>query len=520
MKRYSFIIIILAALIWSCKKDDLGQARLFRPVISGQLSADSNTIVASWQKITGAKGYEARISRDTFKTVDVAVVKDTNTLVAKGLKFNQLYQVQVRAIAPDSAYNSGWTYLGEIRTLSSILFLPSASDITLNSVRVRWATKGAPVTSIKITKKSDGSTAAQVNLTPADVLNEYKIVTGLQPSTPYIIYLYSGTDERGYVEFTTKAPFAGNVIDLTGFTGRPGVLADTIPFVASGSTIILKRNETYNIASNIALGKNLVIISQPDLAVPNQARIYMTSNFAIPAGTAIDSLEFNDVTIYSDNYTSRYMFNNTNNISIGKLKFMNSRMEIFRGLIRLQSGTTSVGSLIIDNCIIDSLQGYGLLTVDNVSCKVDNIRITNSTIYKAEKVIVSKQSSVSVVIESCTFNESPAGGGSSYYIDYNTAGTNEVTGGVSVTNCIFGPGKLSGTSTSVRDYRMNATSGISAVNNYRTNDHATSGNDFANISTYNRPSTQLFTSPQTGNFKILDVTFPGKSSSGDPRWRL
>ncbi|MES2893345.1 MAG: hypothetical protein V4725_15075 [Bacteroidota bacterium] len=40
------------------------------------------------------------------------------------------------------------------------------------------------------------------------------------------------------------------------------------------------------------------------------------------------------------------------------------------------------------------------------------------------------------------------------------------------------------------------------------------------IITYTRPSTQLFQDPLNGIFKIMDVTFPGRSNAGDPRWRL
>ena len=514
------IVCIFAGLLFilaGCKKNDiLGEARLFRPVIEGQLIADSNTIAASWQKISGAKQYRFQVSRDTFKTIDRNLVLDTNMAVVKGLLFNQLYQLQVMAIAPDTVLNSKWSNLGAIRTLTSILKVPGIDDITFSSVRVRWTTKGAPVTAVKIVKKPDNAVVAQVNLDATDVLNEYKIVTGLTAATPYTIYLYSGTDERGYADFTTKAPFNGSVIDLTGITGKPSILADTIPKVTSGSTILLKRGETYNIASAINLDKSLIIMSAPDLSVTTQAKIYFTSNFNFAANATIDSLEFNDVFMYSDNYTSRYVFNTTNNANVGKIKFMNSTVEIFRGILRLQSGTTNVGSLIINNSIVDSLQGYGVVTIGTTTTKLDNIIFSNSTFYKCEKVISSSSTSASVLIESCTFNESPAGN-NSYYIDYNANG---VTNGITVSNCIFGIGKNSAGAFNVKDLRASAATIINANNNFRTSDHISTGNDLPNIVIYNRTAAQLWTNPALGNFKIADNTFPGRSTSGDPRWRL
>lgn len=524
MKKILFLIPLILLIVVSCKKtEELTAPRLFRPVLQGQLSADSNTIVAAWQKILGAKSYQFQISRDTFKTIEKNIIQDTNVATIKGLLFNQLYQVQVKALAPDTTQNSAWSYLGAIKTLTSILKNPAIDDITFNSVRVRWTTKGAPVSSIKILKTSDGSLAAQANLTATDLTNEFKVMTGLSSATLYTIQLFSGTDLRGYVDFTTKAPFAGTVIDLTGITGRPSVLSDTIPIVPSGSTILLKRGEQYNIASSVGLNKTLIILSGPDLSITAQAKIYFTSNFTLTAGATIDSLEFNDVYMYSDNYGSRYVFNNTNNVNVGKIKFMNSRVEIFRGIMRLQSNTGIVNNLIIDNCIIDSLAGYGVLTVDIVTSRVDNISITNSTIYKVEKVITSKNNSTNVLIESCTFNEAPLGGGSNYVIDYSTAGTNNVTNGITINNCIFGPGKANpSNNTSVRGIRVGTGTTQNASNNYRTSDHvsAAAANDVPNIVTYNRTAPQLFTDPTIGNFKINDVTFPGRSNSGDPRWRL
>jgi hypothetical protein len=525
MKKILFFIPLILLIVVSCKKtEELGEApRLFRPILQGQLSADSNTIIAAWQKIAGAKNYQFQISKDTFKTIERNIIQDTNVAVIKGLLFNQLYQVQVKALAPDSTHNSAWSNLGAIKTLTSILKNPAIDDITFNSVRVKWTTKGAPVSSIKILKTSDGSVAAQANLTPADLTNELKVMTGLSSATLYTIQLFSGTDLRGYVDFTTKAPFAGTVIDLTGITGRPSVLSDTIPIIPSGSTILLKRGEQYNISSSVALNKTLIILSGPDLSVTSQAKIYFTSNFSLTAGATIDSLEFNDVYMYSDNYGSRYVFNNTNNVNIGKIKFMNSRVEIFRGIMRLQSNTAVINNLIIDNCIIDSLAGYGVLTVDVVTSKVDNIYLTNSTIYKVEKVFTSKNNSTNLLIESCTFNEAPLGGGSNYLIDYSTAGTNNVTNGITINNCIFGPGKTNpSNNTTVRDIRVGTTTTQNASNNFRTTDRlsAAAANDIPSIITYNRTAPQLFTDPTTGNFKINDVTFPGRSNSGDPRWRL
>lgn len=517
MRKILFILTVAALCVFTAcqKNEDLVMPRLFKPMKAEELSADSNTIVASWLKVADARSYEVQLSRDTFKTIDVSMTLDTNVAVIKKLLFNQLYQVQVKAVAPDTTHNSRWSLLGGVKTLSSILKVPGVDDITFNSVRVRWTSKGAPVTSIKIIKTADSSLVSEINLAPVDRANEYKIVGGLVADTKYTIFLYSGTDIRGYVDFNSKAPFTGTVIDLTGITGRPAVLADTLPVIPSGSTVLLKRGETYNISSGYSFNKSLVIMSGPDLANSSQAKIFFTSNFSFAAGSTIDSLEFNDVYMYSDNYGSRYIFNNTNSANVGKLKFMNSRMEIFRGMVRLQSGTLNLSNFVINNCIVDSIGNYGMFNIA-ASCKVENISITNSTFYKIEGVISSAQNSNSVLIDNCTFNETPLGNNKNYFFDY---GSLNVTNGITVSNCIFGIGKSSNGAFTVKGLRAGSTTVIGASNNYRTSDYVSGGNDFPYIIVSNRTSTQLWQDPANGNFKIMDNTFAGRNTSGDPKWR-
>src|SRR6478735_3236376 len=102
MNKILYILVLTVFIYTSCKKDDdLSMPRLFRPVSIGSLTADSNTIEASWQPIANATGYQVEVSRDTFKTIDMTLTVDTSAATIKKLLFNQLYQVQVKAVARD-----------------------------------------------------------------------------------------------------------------------------------------------------------------------------------------------------------------------------------------------------------------------------------------------------------------------------------------------------------------------------------------------------------------------------------
>src|SRR5690349_23095623 len=97
-----FFALLATVMLWAaCRKTELLQApRLFRPVIAGELVADSNAILVGWQSIKSAKSYTVQVSRDTFRTIDVSLkVEDTNRVLIRNLKWDQLYQIQVRAEA-------------------------------------------------------------------------------------------------------------------------------------------------------------------------------------------------------------------------------------------------------------------------------------------------------------------------------------------------------------------------------------------------------------------------------------
>jgi len=520
--KLSLIACSLVLVLAACKKTEtFERVRLFRPVPKDALVSEGNWVRASWQPITDAESYTAQISKDTFRTILASVTLDTNIHTFENLEWEVLYQVRVRANATDTTYSSRMSDLGAIKTprFPTILNTPTISDITENAVKVSWVTSGAPVTTVKILKASDNSEVVSVTLTPTDVTNQYRIVNGLASSTAYIIYLYSGASVRGWANFSTKAPFAGNLIDLRGITGRTSVLADTIPQIASGSTILLKRGETYTIASALNLSKSVTIVSGSDLLTPGQAIISMPSNFNITSGSVIDSIVFSDVTLRGTDYASKYVFNINTACTIGKMNFIACKAEIFRGVVRTQAQPAIINNFLVDNCIIDSIAGYGVLTIDIATSRADNITIRNSTIYKAEKIIVSRNNSVSLTIESCTINEAPLGN-SNYYVDYSTSPTNNVTNGIAINNCIFGIGKTNAGNQAIRGVRANAATTVNASNNYKTSDQVSLGNDIPSIIPYTKTSLQLFQDPYNGIFKIIDTGFPGKSNSGDPRWRL
>lgn len=513
---------LLTALLFvtACKKEEVpAPTRLFRPVASNPLISEANFILASWTAIKGTTSYTLQVSRDTFRTIDRSIeVKDTSTYLIEGLKWDQLYQVQVRANAADSAFNSRFSNLGTIRTpkFPTILKSPTFSDVTDEAIRVSWTNGGATVTSIKVLLSPDSTLVKDVELNATDVSNQFKVISGLTSNTSYIIMLYSGSALRGYDIYTTKAPLTGTIVDLRNITDRPNVLTDTLPLISAGSTVLLKRGFTYNIAIGVPLSKAVTIQSGADLTVTVPAKLYFTSAFNFAAGSSIDYINFKEVDLVGASVTANYVFNTTASANVGTMSFENCRAEIFRGFVRFQSGTSTITNFSINNCIIDSIGGFSVLQIGSstaTTLKVENVSFKNSTIYKAELILASGTPSTSVVFDNLTINEAPAA--TRYLIDYTATGT--VSGGITVTNCIFGTGKA--TSTTIRGIRASPTTSITPANNYSTSDYVAAGNLIPGLIPYPKKSTEIWENPTAGNFRIIDGAFPGRTTAGDPRWR-
>jgi hypothetical protein len=523
MKNIIGLLLLTTLLLTACKKEEVlpDALRLFRPVSTKEgLVSPSNYIEAKWQAVKDAASYTVELSRDTFKTVDVSLTLDTNYVIFENLKYFQLYQVQVRANASNEAKNSKFSYLGAIKTpkFPTILNTPTINDVTDAAVKVSWTNAGATVTKIKVYLDSDRSTLIkEVTLNSTDVTNQYKIVSGLLGSKSYYMELYSNTTLRGYDIYNTKAPFSGVIVDLRDIENRPNILVDTLPVVPSGSTIILKRGLVYNVPAAYDLDRTVIIVSGDDLLNPNQATINLVSNFNVKASSNIDSIVFRNVRLRSDSYSGKYVMNISKAGNIDKIKFDGCNAAVFRGLVRLQTAVINVNTFEVNNCVIDSISNYGVINVDNVNCKVNDFVFKNSTFYRVEKFITSRQNSNSILVENCTFNEAPFGG--NYLIDFSQSATNNITAGIKFYNNILGVGYNNNGIVAVRGFRANASVNVDVSNCFTLSDYVNTSNPFPNITAYTKPSTDVFTNPSAFNFKIKDASFPGKNSAGDPRWR-
>ena len=527
----SFAIMVIV----SCKDDsneELALSRQFKPSVIKTTNGET-AVGIEWSPslftTSGEVDYVIEVSADAASFSPVAFTATTKVaavvITDEKLTIKQNYYARVKAVGADGVEDSRWTVSDVFRILGEQFLLPVTSENTIDkSVRLTW--KANPeLTKIVITPT--GGTAVEINLTDADKAATLKQIDNLTAGTTYTAEIFAGAKSKGTQVFTTKFATVGNVIDLRGISValKPNILIDTLPDIASGSIVLLKRGSRYNVTSVYNFDKSVTIQSGLDFGT-DLATIGLSSNFNLVANSTIDSLVFKDLVIKGvraslGSYSADYIFNASAVSTIGKIRLEGCTIKILRGLVRLQTGTTGtkVTNYLINNCVIDSVREYGVVSVAAGSNAIANIKISNSTVSRARRFIVhSVAGNSSLAIENCTFNELPAGAlvAANYFIDYGSANTSSMT----MKNSIIGKvWDETATGTAVFGLRTGSSTTLSVTNTYSTSDFVNNNSPVPGISAYSGTAASLFTDPNNDNFKIKDANFIGKSSAGDPRWR-
>jgi hypothetical protein len=537
IKVLIFILLAGFFVVFSCTDDDevFPRTRLFQPVLNEDLYSVENTIVVNLGKMKEAKNYKIEVSRDSFLTIDYSLDTDTNFIVlnsetvGEDLLWFTVYQVRATAFADDSQYNSLPSLLGSVRTqkFPSNLGTPTYFDVLDTRARVFWTPAGEPITKIKVFAGDDlrlENPLSEFDVTEEDRLANEKIVNGLSGSMEYQIAVYSNETLRGWELYSTRPPLVSgdNVVDLT-MIDTVVNLAAVLPDFADGSVIMLEGGKTY-LAGGYAFDKSVSFIAGYSFT-PALPVIDCSSNFNLNEGSAIDYVTFKDIHLTAPGgFSSNYVFNIDKSGSIGEIKFESCVIRTLRGISRMKDGTGTLDKYTFNDCKVDSINGYGVLSVDKNSWKCNDILLKNSSISKCQYFLVSRNNSNSIVIDACTINEAPEKGRQLFR--WREAGQDEVTNGVSIVNSIVGHGW---NMTGETDYLIDGFDGMAnttwiITNTYTTSDfgYGVGKDEIPGFPSFLYPgtATDLWVDPYNANFNFKDTGFAGKSNSGDPRWRI
>ena len=504
-------------------EEDLGPApRLFRPIAEVDNSID-NTLIAYFKAIEGVVSYQGEISMDsTFATVEqsVTVSPDTAEFTFEGTKYAyiqfsnllaaQNYFIRIKAIHVDPSMNS--EYFEVAAETYNIFVNPTDKEILDVAFKAKWDVGGELLSKIEVRHTETDELVATYWVLDAENESRVKIIDGLEGSSDYNVFLYSGDRLRGKGNITTKPAIEGPVVDLR-FTESNTALWDVISTVESGHTILLKRGSTQIFPSAREISGSITVMSGYDF-VDELAHIDLQGNpLTIPMNSHVDKIVFQDVAVTSDFEGDSYFFYLEDDRNIGTVEFNNISSQGHRGFFRVYGSNVSVDSLNINNCVIDSLREYGITHMDGATATINHINIKNSTFYYVIRPHYNRSAGVSenntITYENCTFYNTPDNG--RWWFDYST-GTD-----VTIKNCIFGKTEKllsDGTPYWIKENTVSLT----LQSSYMTNDFSPVSEPAPDLIPYSNSSYDLFTDPDNHDFTIKDGGFSGATSAGDPRW--
>lgn len=546
MKNINFRKLILISSIFtlfftSCKQDEdfLLADRLFRPIV--KTSTISGTwIKIEWDKYKGAKSYELELSTDTFKTILRSNRTDSTRFTFTNLEFDTKYQIRYRSVG-DSIVASGDT----IRSAYSIVNLatidyptylktPESADIIDKSIRVKWNVTSLVYTRFDIMVSKD-SVYKSVTISANENATGEKIISGLQPTTTYYVKIFDETGYKGkkVIKTVSSQVFEGDVVDLRDLTDDIALnklsqlyfdsLATVYP---NGFNLILSGGTKYKVPTiNMPVSVNIVT----GLSFKGKAVMAVNGSIGVKATTTVPSIKmeklfFTEGTdagkLRTDaNFGGTYLFNlNQANGNVDNVVIENCEIKYKRGAFRIQT-TSTVGLLTINNCIFDSIGGYGIVNLDNAGAMVTDLVLKNSTFLHYDGYLCRNIKSTvqpnSIKVENITSCFAPASGRYFFELTDRT-----YPGGIILKNSIFG--SVKDAATTVNGLRS-ASTNVTVDNCFKTSDlvwavavGATAPTFPIDCTELGKTSAEIFADPATGNYKVSLSSLVNKA--GDPRW--
>ncbi len=566
MKKTIKSILLLGALaigagtLASCSDDDDSyMSRLFRPVVSTDnitAGVDNNKkayIYFSWDDYASANKYIIKlVTEDGSDSLKYAV--NTTEIMVNNLLYDTNYNISIRAVDTISGKESrDYVFTVTSADYPTKLKTPGTTDIIDVGARIAWDNSegDANYDSLQVVKASNDSVISTYVLTDEDRAVSEKVISGLKANTNYRVKAYIAGEYQGKKNFKTVAAedFGDDLVvdmrnveesklykclSISSDSQYDGLLDSLISVnPLKNITIVLPGGADIKMPTmNLKKGTEKRIKFVTGLTLAGNANICVAGNFAIAADVHVSSLVFDKINFTDapldgkdkdgSNFGGTYLFNlNGAGASIDTIKITNSNIKYKRGVCRLQNAVT-IGNFTIDNCIVDSIGGYGIVNCDANKSTVDYVTITNSTFANCEKFIVvnsgkTDNSINNVKVANCTFAYCIANTKS--FFDMKDRELKTYT----LDNCLFGkPGPHN--KEEVTDGITGYSGSIAPSCNdcYFASDflwqkNAETGEAKAALSgtTLKGATSDIFKSPDTSDFTVMSSEARG---IGDPRW--
>lgn len=447
LKIMPLLALSITLLFSSCKEETLGEPdRLFRPIVSGTIGG--TWLTASWDRYDGSLMYQVEFSEyEDFSILLKDTLTHETSVTFYGLDYNTNYYFRVKAIG-DNIESRPIIYATKTSKLPTKLKVPASNDMIDTQARVIWDEVSYDSLRVYIGKQY----VKTVILKPNDNIEKVFIVTGLEPSTTYTIKAYTAGEYQGEQDYKMADPqvFEGDYVDLRGidleeaYTMLTQAFFDSIATLyTNGVTVVLDGGTHYQVPT-VNMSVDTKIIS--GLSFLGRAVWEFYGGVGVKPGANLQHIILDGLIVTdhpsalrsASNYGGKYLLDirGTNaDTKVQEFKVLNSDVRYKRGFMRAQA-PVNIEKVTIDNCIIDSMGGYGVVNADNAGAYIKNIVIKNTTISHADKILVDTKSTPVDMLNSVWLeNLTIATKGTNYVLDYSKK---TIPGGITIKKCIFG----------------------------------------------------------------------------------
>ena len=322
------------------------------------------------------------------------------------------------------------------------------------------------------------------------------------------------------VDFTYKVTVQGTgstTIDLTDVEDEYS-LVDTLGMIPDSSTVLLGPGKTYTIGGH-SLDKSVIFTSSDPMA-SEMPHLICDSNFDMVDGASVGFVVFRNIK-FSGDFTSDYIFNISETSTLDEFVLESCMVNSLRGILRIKDNPSVVENFTVMDCVMDSVNNYGLFTMDKDGGAVNNVMLKNSTFSRFQYFIRSKENTQSITMESCTFFQVPDVGRQFMRYDQGS-GRDLIVNGVTIKKCVFGHGwdMDNEDKYSVRGFDGSESTQFSVSETITTNDFSFSSDtiqELADADVYPGSSYEIWVDPMNGNFNWINETW-ADFGLGDPRW--
>lgn len=502
---------------------DDSKAQMFTPVFFEMSKIAATSVVIQYSEVPNHKSYIVEVSKDSlqFSTIEQTLEIPAEEMVADEassakrylVTINNLdaatrYSARIKATSNNNLPESKWAEI-TFKTISEQI----VSEYTYGETTA-WL-KWEPGLDVNYYIVSIDGKGKKYDLTSENISKGELNITGLEPDTEYVVYISKDDKIRGRAAFKTSPKVSGEGTRYY-LEGGENIQEYLNALTDEKVVLVVPSGLKYLTGNSLTVPAHMTSLTIWGLPGDVQSVLEVKS-INLDNAVANFDLWIHNMEVKGTDASGDYLMNDnpSGERTIGNFKLHNSKIHTARGMLRMR-GALTVQNIEIENCIIDNIGGYGVITADANTVVLNDITIKNTTISNVingsmltfKGVITS-----SLVMDHCTFYNVQTT--TSRYIANFDGKAGNIPSLFTISNSIFASPDES---LSLRATNPKIES-VFVYDSYKTADYTVNGSyPLSGVSDYLKTSVDLFEDPASGNFKIIDPVIGGEAQPGDPRW--